>query len=153
MNTDFEDLRAADAPPSGFRPLSARSEVEKAVGPFYERETADGPRQMVFRVTQSKLSANGVCRGGVLASFADIQGTALKHTLGIDASTPTISLNLDFVAPAPAGVWVQSEPRLVRRTRRIPVSHSMIYARDVLCARASGIYWLAGRTSEAPSDP
>lgn len=113
-----------------------------AVGPFYERRTAEGRWQLGFRVTPANLNSMGVCHGGVLALFADIQGSALKKYLGLQLQSPTVSISIDYVAPAPAGAWVQSEPELVRRTGTLLFFHSMIYAGETLCARASGIYRL-----------
>lgn len=137
-----------DRPPAGFRPLLGRAEVEMVAGPFYERRTADGQCQLGFRVTPRKLNRMGVCHGGVLAVFADIQGSALKKSLDLVAESPTVTLGIDYAAPAHAGAWVQSQPELVRQTATLLFFHALFYADDTLCARASGIYYLSSRRSD-----
>ncbi|WP_165816110.1 PaaI family thioesterase [Kumtagia ephedrae] len=134
-----------DRPPAGFRPLLGRAEVEMVAGPFYERRTAGGQWQLGFRVTPRKLNRMGVCHGGVLAVFADIQGSALKKSLDLVAESPTVTLGIDYAAPAHAGAWVQSRPELVRQTATLLFFHALFYADDTLCARASGIYYLSSR--------
>lgn len=134
-----------DRPPEGFRPLLGRADAEMNAGLFYERRAGDGYWQLGFRVTPRKLNKMGICHGGVLAIFADIQGGALKKSLGLRIDSPTVNLSIDYAAPALAGSWVQSQPELVRRTRSLLFFHAMFYADETLCARASGIYRLRGQ--------
>ncbi|WP_202313396.1 PaaI family thioesterase [Mesorhizobium sp. L-8-10] len=131
-----------DDPPQGFFILGERPEVEVFAGPFYERLLADGQRQLGFRVTPRKLNKMGVCHGGVLALFADIQGGPLKRALNLAVDSPTINLSMDFVASAPRGSWVQSQPQLVRQTGGLLFFESKLHADGELCARVSGIYRL-----------
>lgn len=131
-----------DNPPDGFEVLTNRPDVEAFAGPFYERRAADGSRQLGFRVTRRKLNKMGVCHGGVLALFADIQGSPLKRSLGLAMDSPTINLNIDFVASAAAGAWVQSQPELVRQTGGLLFFEARFLADGLLCARVNGIYRL-----------
>ncbi len=131
-----------DNAPDGFSQLRGRAEAEMFAGPFYERRTADGQWQLGFRVTRRKLNKMGVCHGGVIALFADIQGTALKKTLGLHVESPTINISVDYAASAPAGAWIQSQPELVRRTPALLFFQSLFLADGTVCARASGIYRL-----------
>lgn len=131
-----------DNPPEGFVPLGARAEIEKSVGPFYERQMEDGTQQLGFRITPRKLNKMGACHGGVLAMFADIQGTLLKRRLAIAADTPTINLGMDFVAPARAGAWVWSQPELVRHTGGMLFFQAIVHADSEICMRVNGIYRL-----------
>lgn len=131
-----------DNPPDGFVMLADRPEAERFAGPFYERALADGARQLGFRVSRRKLNKMGVCHGGILALFADIQGSPLKRALGIAMDSPTINLTVDFVASAPAGAWVQSQPELVRKTGGLMFFESKFLADGELCARVNGIYRL-----------
>lgn len=140
---DFLDISLdADNPPEGFELLAGRAEAEAFAGPFYQRRAADGQWQLGFRVTRRKLNKMGVCHGGVIALFADIQGTALKKTLGLNVESPTINISIDYAAAAPAGAWIQSQPQLVRRTPTLLFFQSLFFADDTVCARASGIYRL-----------
>ncbi|WP_417722488.1 PaaI family thioesterase [Salipiger sp.] len=133
---------AQDAPPEGFTQLTGRTAIESHIGPFYERRLEDGAWQLGFRVTTAKLNGMGNCHGGVLATFADIQGAALKKTIGLRVKSPTVSLSLDYVAPAPEGAWVQSTPEVVRETGRLLFFQALVTADGTPCLRASGIYKL-----------
>jgi uncharacterized protein (TIGR00369 family) len=141
MEIDFRE----DRPPEGYRPLLGRADAERTAGPFYERQTDEGHWQLGFRVTSRKLNKMGVCHGGVLATFADIQGGALKKSLGLMVDSPTINISIDYVGPAPAGAWVHSTPELVRHTGRLLFFQAIFYADEVVCARASGIYRLLAK--------
>lgn len=141
---------AADNPPEGFVPLPDRAEIENSAGPFYGRLMADGATQLGFRVTARKLNNMGICHGGVLAMFADIQGSVVKRRLNILADSPTINLGIDFVAPAREGAWVWSQPELVRHTGGMIFFQSLVHADSDICMRVNGIYRLkVARKSEA----
>lgn len=133
---------ARDNPPAGYEQLPDRVAYEKQAGPFYRRLGPSGRWQMGFRVTEGKLNAMGVCHGGVLATFADVLGSAVKRNLGLVRRSPTITLSLDFAAPAPLGAWVDSEPELVRETGSMLFISAIARADGVICLRASGIYRL-----------
>lgn len=139
-----------ECPPAGFEAMAGRAAVERLVGPFYERMGPDGRWQLGFRVTPVKLNQMGVCHGGVIALFADIQGSVLKRTLGLVAKTPTVRLDLDYVGPARPGAWVQAEPRVVAVTRGLLFFESLVLADDVACARVSGIYRILARSGGTP---
>lgn len=144
MTADPEE----DLPPDGFVVLENRAEAEASAGPFYERRSPDGRWQLGFRVTARKLNKMGVCHGGILATFADIQGSALKKSLGLRLLSPTVNLSLDYVAPARAGAWVESQPELVRQTETLLFFQSIFRADGIACVRASGIYRLRRHRSQ-----
>lgn len=131
-----------DNPPEGYAPLRDRAEIENFAGPFYERLMDDGASQLGFRITARKLNKMGACHGGVLAMFADIQGSVVKRRLNVTADTPTINLGIDFVSPARAGAWVWSQPQLVRYTGGMIFFHSLVHADSEVCMRVNGIYRL-----------
>lgn len=143
-----------DAAPDGFVRMTGRAALEELAGPFYERRLPDGAAQLGFRVTARKLNRMGACHGGLLALFADLQGGPVKRLLGIAGDSPTISLCVDFVAPAREGAWVHSEPKLVRRTGGLLFFEARFYADGAPCARISGIYRLKpGADDRAPLTP
>jgi len=128
-----------DDPPCGFVPLTHRSEGEQYTGPYYLR--VQGPSfSLGFRVAQRHLNRMGVCHGGMLATFADIQGTAICRRLGLAHGTPTISLSLDYVAPVKLGAWVESTPELVKLTGKLIFFRALVEADGAVALRVSGIY-------------
>lgn len=135
-----------DNPPEGFHPIPDRPAIEAHTGPVYQREIAPGRWQLGFRVTTAKLNPMGFCHGGVLATFADTQGTALKRALGLAVASPTVNLTLDYVSPAAEGDWVWSEPELLRETGTLLFFQSLLKVEDRVCVRVSGIYRLLRKT-------
>lgn len=130
-----------DDPPDGFVEMKGRAVVEQRIGPFYERRTSSGGWQLGFRVTGTKVNAMGICHGGLIAMFGDIQGSVLKRSLDIvGRKTPTVRLDIDYVAPARLGSWVEAEPRVVSVTRGLLFFEAMVLADGEPCARMSGIY-------------
>lgn len=130
-----------DRPPPGFTPLANRVELEHYAGPFYQNST-DGRWRIGFRVKARHLNRLGDCHGGILATFADLQGHVLKKKLGLVTQSPTISISLDYVAPAREDDWVEAEPELVRQTPRMLFFRSLILANGQVAVRTNGIYRL-----------
>jgi len=131
-----------DNPPEGFTRLEDRAEIENSAGPFYERLMSDDWLQLGFRVTPRKLNKMGACHGGVLAMFADIQGSVVKRRLKLAGDSPTINLGMDFVSPARSGTWVWSQPELVRHTGGMLFFQAIVHADSEICMRVNGIYRL-----------
>ena len=131
-----------DRAPAGFQPLAGRAECEAFAGPYYIREQG-GVWTMGFRVQPRHLNKMGVCHGGIMATFADALGTAVKRGIALRVETPTITLTVDYVAPVRAGAWVEATPQLVARTRRMLNLQSLITADGETVARMNCIYKIA----------
>ena len=142
---------ADDAAPEGFEPILNRTEGENFSGPYYLRQTGEVV-SMGFRVHDRHLNRTGVCHGGFIATFADLQGYAIKRGVGIAGISPTINLSVDFVRPVPNGAWVESTPQVVQRTNKMLFFQTLITADGAVSARASGIFKL-NLTKPVPGDP
>ena len=137
--------------PTGFvaRPLGGG--FAEAFGPVYVNEAA---RAMGFRVAPKHLNPVGVCNGGAMATFADMQiaaviagspGTSQGHQ-------PTISLNVDYLATAPLGAWVEATVTLVKTTKTLIFTQALIAADGEIVARAHAIYRNYGHGVAAKPD-
>ncbi|MFP1644660.1 PaaI family thioesterase [Pontitalea aquivivens] len=142
---------AEDAPPGGFEPVVNRTEGENFAGPYYLRQSGSDV-SMGFRVHPRHLNRTGVCHGGFIATFADLQGYAIKRGVGIAGISPTINLSVDFVRPVPNGSWVESTPQVVQRTNKMLFFQTLITADGLVAARASGIFKL-NLNQPVPGDP
>ena len=102
--------------PEGFEPLRIGGEFMRLNGPLHARR--DGDRLRVgFRVEPRHCNPMKMCHGGMLASFADmlLPVTAHAHSTTVaNRFLPTINLQLDYLAPAPLGAWVECEGQLLR---------------------------------------
>ncbi len=128
--------------PDGFEPRHAGLPFMEAVGPIYIRR-GQGPLVFGIRIERRHCNSMMVAHGGMLASLADV-------VLGIGglelAAAPgffiTISLNTDFVGPAPLGAWVECQPELVRRTRTMMFVQGVFRAEGKPALRANGVFSL-----------
>jgi len=76
-----------------------------------------------------------------MATFADMQIAAFEPGAGTAAShTPTISMHVDYVAPAPLGAWVEAAVTLVKKTPTLIFTQAIITADGHSVARSHAIY-------------
>lgn len=129
------------SPPQGFVPLDLSSPAEVFCGPFYICEAeGDRPARLGFRIGEQHLNDAGVCHGGILALFADLQGYALPQISRSSGSAPTISVSIDFVGPARLGDWVEATPEAVKVTRKMIFFQAVLKVGNDAVARCNGIY-------------
>lgn len=107
-----------------------------------------------FRVGEHHSNLGGVLHGGMLATFADtlLPYAAMYQALGGRRFLPTISLQIDYLAPATIGAWVQGEAEVLRMTRNMVFMQAIITADEVPIARVSGIFKLGAAKAELDGD-
>ncbi len=94
-----------------------------------------------MRVESRHCNALGVMHGGAMATFADAQMIAdparrydpAKHT-------PTITLSVDYLAPAPEGAWIMLTGKVLRTTRTLIFTEALVTIDGALVARSNAIY-------------
>ena len=129
--------------PDGFKPARIGGAFMAHNGPVYAR-LAGERFQMGFRVEARHTNPLNICHGGMLATFADMllpcviiyQPGHQRHFL------PTISLQVDYLAQAALGAWVQGEGEVLRRTRSMVFAQGLVTADEVPAMRISGIFKL-----------
>jgi uncharacterized protein (TIGR00369 family) len=136
--------------PPGFHPVATGGDFIGINGPLYlkhERGThiADGGVlvQMGFRVEHRHCNPMAICHGGWLASFADMLMPLSIHRKAPDVGQrflPTISLQIDYLAPARLGAWVQGEAQVLRTTRSLVFAQGLVSADGVPSLRCSGVF-------------
>lgn len=138
--------------PEGFRPAHIHGDFIAFNGPLFGRHV-EGQLQLGFRVEQRHTNPMGICHGGMLATFADmLVPCARMYLQGAERRfLPTISLQLDYLAPAALGTWVQGEAQILRTTRSMVFAQGLISADGVPCVRMSGIFKL-GQPYGDPDD-
>ena len=129
-------------PPAGFAPMRLGDGFIGVNGPLFLRHEA-ALVQMGFRVERRHTNPMGNCHGGMLASFADMllpmsiqrKAPEIGHKF-----LPTISLQIDYLAPAPLGAWVQGEAEVLRTTRNLVFAQGLVTADGLPVLRVSGIF-------------
>jgi uncharacterized protein (TIGR00369 family) len=141
MPTSPVAARAADVP-AGFHPLQRGGEFITHNGPLYLRH--EGELVLLgFRVEPRHTNPMAICHGGMLASFCDMLLPISIHRKCREISSrfvPTISLQLDYLAPAPLGAWVQGEAQVLRVTKSMVFAQGLVTADGAPAVRVSGIF-------------
>jgi uncharacterized protein (TIGR00369 family) len=130
------------APPAGFAPLPMIGEFIALTGPLYLRQEGDSV-QFGFRVERRHTNPMGICHGGMMATFCDMLLPLSVHRQRADVGMrflPTISLQIDYLAPASLGSWVQGEAEVLRVTRSLVFAQALVTADGEPVARVSGIF-------------
>ena len=117
-------------------------------GPLYTRITGETGAtgailQMGFRVEARHTNPMNICHGGMMASFCDMLLPISAQHLAKEADLrfcPTISLQIDYLAMAPLGAWVQGEAQVLRVARTMIFMQGLVTADGVNVARASGVF-------------
>lgn len=128
-------------PAPGFEPVDIGGAFATHNGPLHAR-WHDGHLQLGFRVGPEHVNPGNQCHGGMLCMFADILiSTAAQYQADIPRQfLPTISLQMDFIAAAPLGSWVQGEAEILRVTRNLVFSQGLLHADGTLVLRTSGVF-------------
>jgi uncharacterized protein (TIGR00369 family) len=128
--------------PRGFDPLPIGGEFMAVNGPLYVR-LVEGRAQLGFRVLARHTNPMNNCHGGMLASFGDMLLPVCIHRQSAEVGLrflPTISLQIDYLAPAPLGAWVQGEADVLRVTRTMVFAQGVAQADGAAVIRVSGIF-------------
>jgi len=128
--------------PANFAALPVLGDFIAVNGPLYLRH--EGDLVLVgFRVEQRHTNPMGICHGGMMASFCDMLLPISVHRKSPEVGMrflPTINLQIDYLAPAPLGAWVQGEAQVLRVTRSMVFAQGLVVADGAPAARVSGIF-------------
>ncbi len=131
--------------PEGFTRLRLPGPFVDVNGPILASFSEDRLR-LGLRLEGRHCNAAGICHGGMLATFADVQiAIGIVVQSGLRAFLPTVSLSVDFVAPGRAGDWVQGETEVIRVSRNLAFGSCILSAGGAALARASAVYKVPGR--------
>ena len=132
---------AADIP-EGFQARRFGEGFIAVNGPLYARRNEAG-FQLGFRVEERHCNPMGICHGGMMATFCDMLLPMTIHRKSKEVGLrflPTISLQVDYLAPAELGAWVEGEADVLRTTRTLVFAQGLVTADGKPCARVSGIF-------------
>ena len=137
----------------GFHPVLLGGAFATHNGPLFAR-WHDGHLQVGFRVGPNHVNPGNNCHGGMLATFADILiSTAAQYQTNIPRQfLPTISLQMDFMAGAPLGSWVQGQADVLEVTRNLVFSQGLVHADGRTVLRASGVFRRGPLLPDSESD-
>jgi uncharacterized protein (TIGR00369 family) len=128
--------------PEGFRPLPIGGEFITVNGPIYVRQEGESVH-VGFRVEPRHTNPLGICHGGMMASFCDMLLPVAIHRQSAEIGLrflATINLQVDYLAPAQTGAWVEGQAQVLRATRTMVFAQGLVHADGEPVARASGIF-------------
>ena len=133
--------------PDGFKLRHLGDGFMDVNGPLYYRRHDGTERNrgvsLGFRVETRHCNPMMACHGGMLATFTDMLFAVTGHATSDAARSrflPTVSLQIDYLAGAKLGSWVQGDAQVLRVTRNLLFMQGMLTADEVPIARASGIF-------------
>ena len=138
-------------PPLTEHPTSARPRLKISpqqtgfsghIGPFYEVRLHSGMRR-ALALESRHLNPEGVVHSGVLASFADFaMHRTISDEIGPELRFAAVTLNLQFLSSAKAGIWLYGEGILLRRTRELIFANGELFTNERTVATISGVWKL-----------
>lgn len=103
----------------------------------------DGDEPVIgFRVLSRHCNPRQTCHGGMLMTFCDYVLPTIARLTDPDHDhfTPTISMNISFLAPARLGAWVEGRAKTLRRSANLLFVDGLITADGKAVVHASGIF-------------
>ena len=139
---NIETAAAAAEVPPGFTRFRSERGFIGVNGPLFVLR--EGPLfKLGFRVEERHCNPMGMCHGGMLATFADmlmpIGALALVPELH-RRFLPTVSLQIDYIAPAKLGDWVEGEMQVLRTTRAMVFMQGLVKSGGETALRCSGVF-------------
>jgi acyl-coenzyme A thioesterase PaaI-like protein len=130
-------------------PLDDVGEFIEIAGPvFVSSEGLDPgePARYGLRIMRHHCNGLGNCHGGMLATFLDLaMACGLYAAGGVDRNLPTITMTLDYLAPAPLGDWIESRVAIVHRTPRMAFVQATLYGPGGPVIRGNAVFRIRPR--------
>ncbi|MCU0969216.1 MAG: PaaI family thioesterase [Rubrivivax sp.] len=133
---------ASDAVPAGFAAVPMGGDFVAANGPLWLRHEGDLVR-LGLRVERRHCNPMGVMHGGMIATFCDMLLPIVAHRRVhaiAERFLPTIGLQVDYLAPAPLGAWLEGEAEVLRVTTSMVFAQGLVRADGTPVARTSGTF-------------
>lgn len=131
------------AVPDGFEPTPMGGPFIASLGPLHLSTSRESPR-LGLRIEERHCNTMGHCHGGMLASFADMMMPAVMYPHPVLAADPhllpTISLQLDYLAPVVLGSWIEGEAQVLKVTRSVVFCQGLVTSNGKPVLRCSGVY-------------
>jgi len=136
--------------PEGFSALPLDNSFNDAFAPVYMAWDDAGVR-IALEVEDKHLNSMGICHGAVYMALFDIAfASIVGHAAGKFMGTPTISIDIDYMAASKAGEWLFVEPTCSKLTATMGFANGAITSEAGIKASAKGIFKLPRDIDAAP---
>lgn len=137
--------------PEGFEPFRIGGNFMAVNGPLHIRR-AGADSRLGLRVEARHVNPMDNLHGGMMASFCDMLLVVVAYAQSTEVHghfLPTVSLQMDYLAPAPLGCWIEGSGQLLRSTRSLAFVQALVTADGTPCVRASGVLKLGPQMPDA----
>jgi uncharacterized protein (TIGR00369 family) len=94
-----------------------------------------------FQSAEKHRNRRDAVQGGMLMTLADrAMGSAVRAALPAPEAVATIQLDMQFIAAARLGDFVEAHPAVLRVTRSVVFVEAKLFAAERLVARCSGVW-------------
>ena len=138
---------AGGAIPPGFVAEPMGGGFVAGIGPLYLLHQG-AVVKLGFRVEPRHCNPMGMCHGGMLATFCDMLLPVSVHRKSVEVGRrflPTVGLQLDYMAPAPLGAWVEGEAEVLKVTHTMVFAHGLVRADGKVAVRCSGVFKIGAK--------
>ncbi len=126
--------------PEGFLPHFRKSPLTDPWEPLFSRRTITAV-VLGLRASEAHVNSRGFVHGGLISALADnAMGLSCAQSLGGEAALVTVNLNVDFLAAAKTGQWLEFDTAFVRTGGTLCFAQAFVTADGEPCARANGVF-------------
>ena len=134
----------AERPPPGFEPHDRKSPLTEPWEPLYSRK-AERAVVLGLRAGPAHTNSRGFVHGGLIGALADnAMGLSCGRTLNHTGGLVTVNLNVDFLASALEGQWLEFDTVFVKPGRTLCFAQAFVTADGQPCARANAVFKVVG---------
>ncbi len=136
------------AVPEGFRPATHGGPYAKELGPFWSKPE-ETQVTLGLRLQHRHCNSAGAAHGGFIATLADLGLIHAAAVMRERAGWPrhfltTVTLNVDYAAPAREGCWLEVRAEVPRLGRSLCFTEGAIFADGKRVARVSAVMSVLG---------
>lgn len=132
--------------PQGFVAFRNAGAFAEKNGPLYFRPSDSA---LGFHVSPAHCNPVGLCHGGWLSTFLDMQMPlkAMREG-GLEGRfLVTVSLSLDFLAAGAMGSWIEGQATVLKRSKSLVFVQGFAVSGGTPLLRASGVYKAVPRSA------
>lgn len=141
--------------PDGFRPhVFGGPSYFQTLGDLHARELPDGLLVLGLRLLPQHCNRLGIPHGGMLATLVDgALGINLHRARRHSPTMVTVNLNLDYLASAHVGEWLEAHVTPRRLGRQLAFGDCVLRVGEREVLRATGIFAAVSRVRPVEAPP
>lgn len=128
--------------PVGFHPFPLDGGFNDAIAPLFMKFNKDG-FELALQVDKHHCNPMGICHGAVYMTMMDILlSSSICHSIGKFVGTPTININLNYMAASKQGDWIYGRVKTDKTTNTMGFAQAEIYNDEGIKVSSQGVFKL-----------